>query len=99
MPWMLRRHAPQHDVNAASRHLESFDYAQHDVTIKTKAKARSFCQTIENFKDRNENQMPGESRLVPLRVASNGGTHECLDGFRFFHRNQKLALCECIGKA
>ena len=42
MPWMLRRHAPQHDVNAASRHLESFDYAQHDkrtaVVILSEAK-------------------------------------------------------------
>ncbi|WP_139258637.1 hypothetical protein [Fibrobacter sp. UWCM] len=84
------------------------DQVGHDKTaetspaiqgIKIKAKARSFCQTIENFKDRNENKMPGESRLVPLRVACNGGTHVCLDGFRFFHRNQKLAFCQGVGKA
>jgi hypothetical protein len=60
------------------------------IQIKIKAKARSFCQTIEKFKDRNENQMPGESRLVPLRVACNGGTHVCLDGFRYFHRAQNI---------
>lgn len=69
------------------------------IRIKIKAKAKSFCQTIENFKDWNENQMPGESRLVPLRDCGNGGTHVCLDGFRYFHRNQKLALCKCVGKA
>lgn len=98
MLWMLRRHAPQHDVNAASRHLESFDYAQHDVTIKTKAKARSFCQTIEIIKDRNENQMPGESRLVPLRDCCNGCALVGFNGFRYSHRNQNLIIRKLLGK-
>ncbi|MBQ2561243.1 MAG: hypothetical protein II565_11760, partial [Fibrobacter sp.] len=75
MPWML----PLKQVQG-----------QHDVTIKIKAKAKCFCQTIEKIKDRNENQMPGESRLVPLRDSCNGGTHVGLDGFRYSHRNQNI---------
>jgi hypothetical protein len=73
---------------------------QHDVLIKTKAKARSFCQTIEKIKDGNENQMPGESRLVPLRDGCNGGTLVGLDGFRYIvHRDHKLAIIDLSGKS
>ena len=65
---------------------------QNDIVKKIKAKARSFCQTIKNSKDRNENQMPGESRLAPLREVGNGGFHVGQDGIRFIHRNPKLAI-------
>jgi hypothetical protein len=67
--------------------------------IKIKAKARSFCQTIENFRDRNENQMPVEGRRVPLLEGCNGGTLVGLDGFRYIvHRDHKLAINGPAGK-
>ena len=69
------------------------------IRKKIKAKAKSFCQTIEKIKDRNENQMPGESRLVPLRDSCNGCALVCLDGFRYIiHRDHKLAIMGSSGK-
>lgn len=69
------------------------------IRKKIKAKAKCFCQTIEKIKDRNENQMPGESRLVPLRDGCNGCALVCLDGFRYIvHRDHKLAIIDLSGK-
>ena len=99
--WMLRyaqhdvvvlRHPERRSLEGSSQEMPwMLRYAQHDVIIKIKAKARSFCQTIKNLENGEiENQMSGESRLVPLRDGCNGGALVCLDGFRYFHRNQNI---------
>ena len=81
-----------HDVNACHPewYTEPAEVQAERVegSIKIKAKAKSFCQTIKTIKNGNKQNFveTEESRLIPLRDSCNGCAQMCLYGFRYFHR-------------